>query len=64
MSAPRADLLFGGVEHRSKRERWADFYLVSPPPTVLSNPEEYWRIRRELRAEIERYGYVRGEGES
>lgn len=47
--------------YRSKWERWADFYLVNPPPTILNNPEEYWRIRRELRAEIERYGYVRGE---
>jgi hypothetical protein len=62
---PIPDLLV--PPRRSKRECWADYYLLEPAVTIFETPEKraaYWRIRRELQAEIERHGYVREEGKS
>lgn len=35
----------------SRQEKWEAFYLLTPPPTILDDPEAYWRIRRRLLAE-------------
>jgi hypothetical protein len=49
------------ITERSKRERWAAFYLLNPPAEIVHDRGEYNDIRKALQREIRTYGYVESE---